>query len=92
MNMDKLIELLKPWLQVETWHTSHPGDYKRYHTALKNVFSTLGTQLNAEQFSEAITVVVDDLYPKYEENYKENLIEKYAIRSECIAYYLDDTK
>jgi hypothetical protein len=92
MNMEKLIELLMPWLQVDTWHTYHPCDDERYHSALKNVFSTLGTQLDGEHFSEAITVVVDDLYPNYEVSYKEDFIEKFAIRSEHIANYLHDTK
>lgn len=92
MNMEQLIDLLMPWLRVDTWHTLHPCDEERYHLALKRVFSIIGTQLDGEHFSEAITVVVEDLYPNYEESYKEDLIQRFAIRSEHIANYLNDTK
>lgn len=92
MNTEKIAELLMPWLQVDTWHTCHRYDDQRYHLALKNVFSTLGTQLDCGDFSKAITSVVDDLYPDYEKNYRDELIEGFAIRSEHIAEYLRDTK
>ncbi len=75
------MELLTPWLQVETWYRSHPLDVKRYHTTLEKVFATLDTQLDSEQFSKATNAVLDNLgvsleFKQHQVNKHLNTVEK----------------
>ena len=56
MDIHKLAECLRPWMQTDTWHKDHPNDQKRFHQALKAAFDALGTPIFAEHFVEAMTV------------------------------------
>ena len=92
MNMDQLKNALRPWMQVDTWHTSHPLDEERFHKALKNAFSILGTGIDGGHFQEAISELADEYHPSLDPDYKENLVEDLSLRAEHIASYLHDTK
>jgi len=92
MNMDKLKEMLRPWMQVETWHTNHPLDDKRFHNALQNVFNELGISIDGGNFEEAMYELADEYHPDMKQDYKEQLVNKFATRAEHIACYLYDTK
>ncbi len=36
MNIEELAKSLKPWMQVDTWSTTHPLDSERFHNALSS--------------------------------------------------------
>ena len=92
MNIEKLVELLTPWLRVDTWHTFHPCDEERYHNALNEVFKNLGTGLDGELFSEAIHTALENVGSNLIPEYRNELVDKFAMRSEHIANYLHCTK
>jgi hypothetical protein len=54
MGIRKLKTALDPWLRVDTWHTSHPLDEKRFHRALKSAYDSLGTSIAFDDFKEAM--------------------------------------
>jgi hypothetical protein len=91
MNIERLKEMLRPWLGVSTWHTPHPLDERRFHQALKNAFVQLGTQIALEDFMEAMDQLSAELYPSMQEEYRNELIDDFAKRAAEIAGYLQDT-
>jgi len=78
-------------MKVDTWNSFHPLDEERFHKALKQVFSKLGTKIDEETFEEVILTLFDDLYPNWEPKDKCLLIELYSKKSANIASYLYDT-
>ncbi len=93
MNIEKLAEKLKPWMQVDTWHTSHPLDDKRFHKSLQSAFSEFGSSIAHEDFKEAMEYLVETgVASKLEVGYLENCIDDSASKAEHIASYLSDTK
>jgi len=91
MKIERLKEMLRPWLSVSTWHTSHPLDERRFHQALRNAFVQLGTQIALEDFMEAMDQLSAELYPSMQEEYRNELIDDFAKRAAEIAGYLQDT-
>jgi len=91
MDIEKLALLLKPWLRVDTWHTSHPSDEKRFHLALHSVFDELTLHISAEQFRNAIALCLSDCRPGDAKSFKA-IIEELAQRGEYISSYLGDLK
>lgn len=89
MNIEKLALLLKPWLRVDTWHTSHPSDEKRFHLALHSAFDELTPHISAEQFRSAIALCLNDCRPGDVTSFKAR-IEGLAERGEYISSYLGD--
>lgn len=92
MNIERLKEMLRPWLGVSTWHTPHPLDERRFHQALKNAFVELGAQIALEDFMEAMDQLSAELYPCMQEEYRNELIDDFAKRAAEIAGYLQDTE
>jgi hypothetical protein len=90
MNIDDLKIALKPWLRVETWHTSHPLDDQRFHRALKSAFDSLGTSIAYDDFKEAMEQLVNELHPKMQAKFRDELVENFAQRAENIGSYLYD--
>lgn len=91
MKIERLKEMLRPWLGVSTWHTPHPLDERRFHQALKNAFVELGTQIALEDFMEAMDQLSAELYPSMQEEYRNELIDDFAKRAAVIAGYLQDS-
>lgn len=91
MNIERLKELLRPWLVVSTWHTPHPLDERRFHQALKNAFVELGTQIALEDFMEAMDQLSAELHPNMQEEFRNELIDDFSKRAAEIAGYLQDT-
>lgn len=91
MDIKKLATSLKPWLAPETWHTGHPMDDQRFHTALKAAFDELGVHINSDHFRQAITLGLKDYRPGDVKAFSED-IEGFAQRAEDIASYLIDLK
>lgn len=54
MDIEKMKIALVPWLRVDTWHTTHPLDDRRFHRALKSAFDLLGTSIAFGDFREAM--------------------------------------
>ena len=92
MNIEKLAEKLKPWMQVDTWHTSHPLDDQRFHKSLQAAFSEFGVSIAYDDFKEAMEYLVETgVASKLEAGYLEGSIEKSASKAEHISSYLSDT-
>lgn len=93
MNIEKLAEQMKPWMQVDTWHTSHPLDDKRFHKALQNAFSEFGVSIAYDDFKEAMEYLAETGdNSKLDAGYLEESIEKLASKAEHISSYLSDIK
>ena len=92
MNMDKLKEILRSWMRISTWHTNHPLDNERFHKALHNAFSELGTGINFDDFEEVMYELADEYHPDWNQEYKDELVQNFSLRAEHITSYLRDTK
>ena len=93
MNIEKLAEKIKPWMQVDTWHTSHPLDDERFHKSLQSAFSEFGASIAYDDFKEAMEYLVETgVASKLEASYLEENIDKSASKAEIIACYLSDIK
>lgn len=90
MKIQQLGELLKPWLVVDTWNTYHALDEQRFHKALNNAFNHLGAQFDKEDFSDAMNQVIDEVYPNFDTDYKNELIADFSTRAENIANFVND--
>lgn len=91
MDIEKLKNLLKPWLALDTWHTGHPLDDQRFHRALKSAFDVLGVHLSSDDFRKAIVLGLNE-YRSGDAKAYEADVEEYAQRGEDIASYLIDLK
>lgn len=93
MNIEDLAESLKPWMQVDTWHSSHPLDSRRFHKALESAIADHGCQILYGEFEQAMRLLVEKLYPagQYEETYLEENIDRFATNAQTIASYINDT-
>lgn len=93
MNIEQLAEKLKPWMRVDTWHTTHPKDDERFHLALKSAFSEFGSAVSYDDFKEAMEYLSEELpSAKLEAEYLAQTIERYALNAETISSYLSDVK
>lgn len=92
MNMERLKEALRTWMIVDTWHTNHPLDDERFHKALRNAFSELGTGIDGGNFEEVMHELANEYHPNWDQDHKDKLVDNFAIRAEHIASYLHDTK
>jgi len=92
MNIENLASLLKPWMQVETWHTGHPLDSERFHKALKTAIEAHELTLSYDDIKEAMELLVEQLYAnKYETSFLEEKIDHCSSNAETITSYLYDT-
>ncbi len=93
MNIEHLAEKLKPWMQVDTWHTTHPRDSERFHFALSSTFSEFGNSISYDDFKDAMEYLSEELpSAKLETVYLAQTIERYASSAEAISSYLSDVK
>ena len=91
MNIEHLASFLKPWMQVDTWHTGHPCDSERFHKALKSAIDA-HEELSHDNIKEAMELLVEQLYPnKFEPSYLEEPIERYSSDATTIISYIYDT-
>ena len=51
---EQVYELIKVWAGKPTWHTSHPADNKRFHTAIINLREELGTKISESDLRYAL--------------------------------------
>lgn len=80
------------WVKIDTWNSCHTLDQERFYSCLKKIFSKLGTNIDFEQFTEALTIVINDLRPNMYKKYKEEEITEYAKAAAAAADYLRFTK
>jgi hypothetical protein len=89
---ERIVAALRPWMQVDTWHTSHPLDRKRFHVALQEVFAAVGTSISTEDMVGAMKELGRRLgRAAHDEQYFGPLIERLAEQAEVIGWYLSDT-
>jgi len=92
MNIEKIADALKPWMQVETWNTNHPLDEERFHKALKSAINANETALSYDEIKEAMELLVEELYPdEYDASFIEEKIEQFSSKAETITSYIYDT-
>lgn len=93
MNIEHLAEKLKPWMQVDTWHTTHPRDSERFHFAISSAFYEFGNSISYDDFKDAIEYLSEE-FPStnLEAEYLAQAIERYASSAEAISGYLSDVK
>jgi len=93
MTIDDLAKSIRPWVQVDTWHTTHPLDTERFNKAVGAAISEHGSQITYDDFKEAMESLVEELYSgKYEDSYIEEVIERCASSAETITSYVRDTE
>lgn len=90
MNTDELAAVLHPWMVVETWHTGHPSDERRFHKALHGAFRDFGYSISYDDFKEAMQSIAMKRYPNFKSEYLNELIEEKALKAEIIGSYLYD--
>ena len=90
LDMKILKESLKPWAQRDTWHTREAYDIRRFHRSLSKAFGKLGYEIMKEDFSSAITELIDECHQGFQEKHKTFVIEEYSRKAEAIAEYLQD--
>ena len=92
MNIERLSELLLPWMQVETWHTTHPSDQKRFNMALASVIRELGHQVTYDDLKDAIELLLEKHHPNLILGNFESEIDRCAGNAEIITSYVCDTQ
>lgn len=91
MNVDEMANCLDPWMQAETWHTSHPSDTKRFNNALSDVVRKIGMSWGYSEFKEATLLSLEKHHPNLLENeYMLEEVERIASKAEIILTYLED--
>ncbi len=78
-------------MMVESWHSSHQADQKRFNLALIECFKQAGQPIDFDSFKDAMFDLAEELYPDMDEDYLEKVINGYAGNAEVISTYLDDT-
>lgn len=91
MDIERLEELLSPWLRVDTWHTEHILDDQRFHRALKQAYEELGFEIHSGDVILAIENTLDKRSPELKEAYSEE-IKGYAKKAQIIGWYVRDTR
>lgn len=92
MNIDALAKSMKSWVQVDTWHTTHPLDTERFNKAVAKAIADHGSQITYDDFKEAIERLVEQCHPEMAgKPYTEEAIERCAGNAEIIAGYVSDT-
>ncbi|MDT3306668.1 hypothetical protein [Shewanella vaxholmensis] len=92
MNLVILKKELKKWMQIDTWNSGHPLDEERFHKSLNRIFQSLGTSIDGYQFEEVMTELINELYPNWDESFKDELVNTYACKADSISSYLHDIK
>jgi hypothetical protein len=90
MNLDILKEALRPWMQIDTWHTNHPLDTERFHNALKTAFDKLGVSIDADDFEGAMLDLIDEYHQDWPPDHKERMVDRFVLHAEHISSYLSD--
>lgn len=92
MSLDVLKNELRQWAQVETWHTNHPSDEKRFNQALNNVITKLGLHIHGSDLEEAIMTLTEETSPNMLQSEREKLVHSFLVKAENIISYLSDIK
>ncbi|MEZ0605731.1 hypothetical protein ACAX43_26715 [Paraburkholderia sp. IW21] len=87
----RIVDAMRQWMQVDTWHTNHPMDEKRFHKALHDAFAAVGKPLTADDLLDALRELGQQLgRPVNDSQYFIPRIEERARIAERIGEYLHD--
>lgn len=92
MDEEKLKKVLSGWVKQEYWHSGHPTDMKRFHSAVQKAFETFGSSLDVEHFESAIRSLAKKHHKDLNEEYLEKIIDSYSERATAIVCYLSDVE
>mgnify|MGYP001556112163 CR=1 FL=1 len=91
MDAAALEKALESWVRVETWHKFHPLDEKRFHTALRAAFESVGSSITKEDFETAILALAGKYHSNDLPAKRTKDSEYWSQRAEHIASYVQDT-
>ena len=92
MKLKQMKDILKHWIRIQSWTSTHHLDSERFHKSLKMIFDQNGFNLDINIFQETMHELIEELYPDYQETLKEELVLRFSLKAEEIASFLDDTK
>ena len=91
MNIVEMAKCLSPWMQAETWHTSHPSDTKRFNNALNDVIQKQGVSWGYDEFKEAVLISLERHHKELVANeYMLEEVDRCASKAEIILTYVQD--
>lgn len=91
MNIEQLSDKLRPWMQVETWHTTHPLDYQRFHKSLESAFLEYGSSISYDDLKEAMLLLAEEMLSgELENKYLEEAIDRFSSHGEVISGFISD--
>ena len=91
MKVEEISNCLGPWIQADTWHTSHPTDTKQFNNALSAVINTVGFAWGYDEFKDAINNSLEKHHPEQVENeHMQQEVDRCASKAEVILTYLQD--
>lgn len=91
MYKSKFKECMKPWAQMQTWHTTNSCDMARFHKSLQDYFLKTSTGIDYDTAKENIAELIKELHPNTDINAVEKDIERYASTAEKITTFIQDT-
>ena len=91
--MEKKIlkDTLRRWVIMDTWHTGHHYDDKRFNESLEAALSQLGHAASLDHIRSAMRELVDELHPNFDPDESARVIDEYSSKAEAIGTYLADT-
>jgi hypothetical protein len=85
---NKIYELIKPWAEIPTWHTSHPLDQKRFSKAIYALVTELGPNIDMDDFEKALREHAKDTPATLgSPEHWDSVIRKYALKADTIFTY-----
>jgi hypothetical protein len=92
MDLMKLKSHLRPWMMNATWSTGRPQDEERFHHALHSAFNDLGLPIHADDFSQAMVELLNELHPNVKPMERNERVSRHVMAAERISAFLLDTK
>ena len=84
----ELHDAMDAWLRVDTWHTDHPLDEKRFFDALLVAESEGPRNFNVDHFSDVALELVEKYHPRLNQDFRDEQLTRKAISAETIMSYL----
>lgn len=91
MEKQVLKDTLSCWVAMDTWHTEHPCDDKRFNQSLQLALNQLGHPASVDIIRSAINELVNELHPNFDVDEATRVIKLYSTKAEAIGTYLADT-
>lgn len=91
LEKQKIKNALEKWIKVQTWHTIHPLDMKRFHKSIQEIL-TYGEPVDVEDFEIVMRDLINQYGPDMQPQYLEEKVGKFCAIYNNIYDYIDDLK